>query len=279
MASAIDLLASIPPDETGGPTAKNRLDYQSDWTFCLLIRLHLQGKNYVVVCDYHDDVVVLDQSIASPTLDFYQVKTDTTKSWTINRLVKRKKGKDGPLPSILGKLFGHRSKFGEAVRSVNFVSHPPLSGNSLPQSPEDRLFLFKASELSDGDRKQISSCLRQELDLTDDLELEDMLLFHKAGLDISRHDRDTIGELIEYLDKRDPALSYKPKPIYRTIASEISRRTRCEGVFDNPDDIQQLKSISRDDFENMVVMLLDTPYVSAYGARTTDRANALPITS
>jgi len=90
MVSAFDLLASVPPTESGGPLAKNRLAYQSDWTFCLLLSLHLRGDDYVVICDYHDDVVVIDKSNITPILDFYQLKTDSKGTWNLRRLVSRK---------------------------------------------------------------------------------------------------------------------------------------------------------------------------------------------
>ena len=238
-------LASIPPAESGGKIAINRLSYQNDWVFCLLLRLHQQVKDYVIICEHHDDVVVSDESCDKPTLHFYQVKTDAAKPFTLARLRRSSEGS-----SILAKLYRHRKEFGEVARTLNFVSQPPLSGDSVPKAPCPQI--IRVADLNEEGRKLISKCLRQELGLTEDPELDEVLFFHRAGLDIAQHERDTIGELVQYIEKRYPDLPYKPKPMYRTIAGEISQKARCEEAIRCPDDIRKHKSISRDDFERMI---------------------------
>jgi hypothetical protein len=51
MASALDKLIATPPQEYGGSRASNRFAYQRDWTFCLLLKLHLGTDDYLVVCE------------------------------------------------------------------------------------------------------------------------------------------------------------------------------------------------------------------------------------
>jgi hypothetical protein len=55
-------LLDIKPRETSGARTANRFDYQDDWAFCQILELHEADDDYVVVFDYHDDVLVLDSA-------------------------------------------------------------------------------------------------------------------------------------------------------------------------------------------------------------------------
>jgi len=167
---------------------------------------------------------------------------------------------NGPLSSIIGKLYRHRLQFGDAARSLNFVSHPPLTIAEGPQPSSRGTLLFTTAELREEDRKLIANHLRIEFSLDEDPNIDEVLMFHKACLDIAMHKRDTIGELTQYLHDRDPSRSCKPIPIYLAIASEISKRTGCEGIFLCADDLKKYKSISRADFEEMIVSCIQEDY-------------------
>jgi hypothetical protein len=118
-----DLLITVQTRDVSGPRALNRFDYQKDWTLCLLMQLHDTHGDYMLILDYHDDVVLLDSSTAPSRATFFQVKTNPGGNWTLKQLTRQKKGKKGPLPSHLGKLWSHQVSFGSITCSCFFVTN------------------------------------------------------------------------------------------------------------------------------------------------------------
>lgn len=252
MRSALEILAGKPPKEQGGQRANNRFGYQKDWTFCLLLRLHQTHGDYLVVCDYHDDVLVMEDSQTPSEIHFYQVKTNVTKRWTITDLLAQKDGKTGRLPSMLGKLYSHRLEFDEVTGTLNFVANLPINVE-LPSTPsaENRDY-FGIDELAPKDITRIAKSLRKELALNGDPVLDAAIVFHVGGLSVQSHEDTTVGKLATYLENRDSSRGYPVSAIYRTIASEIERRSSVERPCTSVVDIKQLKAISRSDFEGFL---------------------------
>src|ERR1035437_9711941 len=133
--SLLDQLVQVAPREVSGSRSSNRSDYQKSWAFCLLLKLHKTGQHYLVLFDYHDDVVVLD-SAANPTaMDFYQVKTKKCGNWTATLLLKREKGaNDEPLNSIPGKMYSNKIAFPTTAKTSGCMRSEEASpGSNLKQ--------------------------------------------------------------------------------------------------------------------------------------------------
>ena len=113
----VSKLAARPPRETSGSRSANRFEFQKDWVICTILELHLAGSDYLVICDYHEDVIVLNKEIEGDQGRFYQVKTLPGKRWTIARLTKQQKGS-----SILGKLYQNYLLGREKTESLHLVS-------------------------------------------------------------------------------------------------------------------------------------------------------------
>lgn len=252
MDTALNFLVSNLPSEFGGQRSSNRLSFQRDWTLCLLLQLHLSGKDYLVVCDYHDDVIVLDQPDTTAKIHFYQVKTDLKKRWKIADLLRRKDSEKVKTFSVLGKLYRHRISFEPVVGTLNFVSNFALNMQlSNPPPIEDRIS-FTIDELTSKDIDKIKAALRTELQLSDDPILDAAIMFHVTELGIRGHDTHAKGKLTEYLEKLYPSRSFPVGAIYRVIADEILRKSNVETPCTTIVDIKSLKSISRDDFERYI---------------------------
>src|SRR5689334_18860686 len=92
--SLLDVIFQVKPREVSGSRSSNRSDYQKSWAFCLLLKLHRTRQDYLVLFDYHDDVVVLDSAGSPSAIDFYQIKTKKGGNWTATLLLKREEGAD-----------------------------------------------------------------------------------------------------------------------------------------------------------------------------------------
>jgi hypothetical protein len=80
--------------------------------------IHLLGKDYLYIFEYHKDILVLDYE--NPTsIEFIQVKKSDKNSWTTLRLSKQpEKGGN----SILGKPYAHVVNFLGVSIKLRFVS-------------------------------------------------------------------------------------------------------------------------------------------------------------
>src|SRR5690348_12284908 len=89
--------------ENSGSISSNGFDYQKDWSICKLLEEHQKSKDYTLLFDFHEDLVVLDSELNPVHADFYQIKTKKTGSWTMHQLLRRQNSKTSiPLHSILG---------------------------------------------------------------------------------------------------------------------------------------------------------------------------------
>lgn len=104
--SSLDKLASIHPKENAGASSSNRFEYQINWGLHRLLKLEeeeelMKYKNddgYVMILDYHDDIVVCNSDSGKDYIDFYQIKTRKNSNWTRTNLcikeVERNNGSD-----------------------------------------------------------------------------------------------------------------------------------------------------------------------------------------
>ena len=71
----VEALVRIPQSERGGEIAQRGFDYQTCWALSQMLEYELNGKNYVFIFEYHDDILILDDAISPEELTFAQVKT------------------------------------------------------------------------------------------------------------------------------------------------------------------------------------------------------------
>ncbi len=254
MTKAIDYLAAIPPTEYGGANAITGFAYQYSWTVCKLIELHKTADDYVVICDYHDDVVVLEGGISSEKVDFYQVKTTQKQPWTLNRLVRQKKGKNGKLlPSVIGKLFRHRENFKENVGNMAIVCNLPFSlSRKKGAGGNDECFTFDA--LEDNDQQLIIDNIKKEFLLPALFDINISLVFVVSNLNLSDHENGTRGRLEEFLRQRYPSREQFPVyPIFQVLIDEIKRLSGYRQPCQEITELVSRKGFQRKQFEEYIV--------------------------
>ncbi|WP_368157654.1 dsDNA nuclease domain-containing protein [Aeromonas sp. R10-2] len=64
-----EALVDIPQSERGGEIAQRGFDYQACWALSEMLEYELNGKNYVFIFEYHDDVLILDDHSTPPKFD------------------------------------------------------------------------------------------------------------------------------------------------------------------------------------------------------------------
>lgn len=258
MNPALGKLAARPPSDTAGARAKNRFDFQRDWILCEILDLYEAGRDFVIVCDYHDDVLVVD---AAPTCDvvaFFQVKTVGARRFTLKQLLKREDLKNGPGSSILGKLYSHRFAFPDAVGTTTLVSNlPPTLTAAKPPTIESRA-TWTVLDLLQTEQASILTSLSAELAAQGTVQLDQSFAFRTTPLSVKGHQTHAIGHVTEFLERLDGQAEHPALALYRTVADEIDRRFSREGVFTDADTMVKEKGFSKTQFDGVLNRCLAT---------------------
>lgn len=241
------------PRENSGTSSSNRFDYQQDWAICKLLELHQSGNDYLLVLDYHDDVVVLNSSENPSEMSFYQLKTKGSGNWTLKAMLKRGKGASGELPSMLGKLYGCKLSFPEHTLSLNFVSNASFSvelKDVKQKSIDKRTICF--SDLSSKEFLNVVSEIKTEHGLTDEPDLIDITFLHVSDLIINDRETYVKGKLSDFMESLNPDGKFKISLVYTTIFDEIKRKNNYEHEITDFDDLVKHKAVSRSYFQTIL---------------------------
>jgi hypothetical protein len=252
--SLLDQIVQVAPREVSGSRSSNRSDYQKSWAFCLLLKLHRTGNDYLVLFDYHDDVVVLDSSSNPAAMDFYQVKTKKSGNWTATLLLKREKGaNDQPLNSITGKMYANKIAFPTAARSLNFISNAQflIKNKDNPNSPTV-VDGFELAELCRATLIEFSKTIQQEHNLNYSPLCDIIIKFSTDPLSLEGHETHTAGEFANYLNEIRPNGKFAAVPGQRAIATAIARKTNHERTPATKHELIEAKGITRAEFEQML---------------------------
>jgi len=252
--SLLDQIVQVAPREVSGSSSSNRSDYQQSWAFCLLLKLHRTGQDYLVFFDYHDDVVVLDSSSNPTAMDFYQVKTKKTGNWTATLLLKREKGaNDKLLNSIAGKMYANKIAFPAAAKTLNFISNAQFSikHKDNPNSPTV-VAGFELAELCRETLTEFSKTIQAEHELDYSPLCDIITKFSTDPLSLEAHVTHATGELANYLNGIKPDGKFATASGQRAIATAIARKTNHERTPATKDELIEAKGITRAEFEEML---------------------------
>lgn len=251
-----DLFTNLPPRETSGSTVPDRFEYQKDWSLCLLLQLHLNDSDYLVVLDMHEDVVVFDSPSSPQKVKFYQIKTinsKSQKSWTRTALLKQHEGKKALKNSILGKLFSNKLKFETNPEKLAVVSNAPFSlrlTSGKRASITDRLITFM--DLHASERSAIEEALKKELSLPAVPVLKDLLFLEVSDLHIDKHSEHTRGKLVDFLELCAPKCATPVGTIYRVLIDHVRVKNDSTVKTKTFSELTNLKGISRREFQKIL---------------------------
>lgn len=251
-----NFISSAPLAETGGSTAVDRFDYQKNWALARLLSLHQGDGKYVLLCELHEDVAVLDCPDQPSSAFFYQIKTSAKSSWTLRRLTSRAKGNNGELlPSILGRLCAKAAQLKGQHVTLQLVTNgsggykfkSPVANHAQEVSGQR---LFEA--LDKDEWKALRASLAAELGEDLNGELEARLTVAVAKIPLDMHNEATLGLVTDFLDQHVKGANIRPKVFYRALFDEIRRRTVAKRPSGSISDVCQAKGIDRPGFDLML---------------------------
>ena len=249
----LELTEQIPEDNSGS-TASNRFGYQKNWPIYKLLELELLGRDYMIVMDYHEDVIILDSSSKYESVDFYQVKTRSGDYWRPSELTKTSINKKGEIiHSILGKLLKHSYNFTKA-RDYYFVTDSFMTPGVIIKGKDYQKAKVPFSKFKPETQKSIKDALNKEFE-----DLDEDIWYHvyisQEQLKTDNYKDDIIGFIDRFIDKKIPLAEIKATTLYDSLFGEIESLQDYEGAITEEDILTVKKSFKHTDFQNYIKKL------------------------
>jgi len=207
-------LINTPQTERGGEIAQRGFDFQSCWALSYLLEYELEGKEYVFVFEFHDDVLILNSENDPTKVTFAQVKTNESK-WTLAKLINPTKRK--PI-SYIGKLFENKNKFSDHDVELMFVTNAYFSFENKN--------IFGAHEIEEKLQEDITDKISVQLEDQSDIDLKS-LTFLKSDLSLEGHTAHLKGKICDFFDLYfEDEINVNPSSFARTLESACRDRSK-----------------------------------------------------
>ncbi len=255
-----EILINNKPRENSGSISSSRFDFQKDWSICQLLEYHKKCCDYLFIFDFNEDLLILDSETKPNKISFYQIKGDKSKNWTIERLIKSKKNKNGDfLLSILGKLYECKSKYDLKTDSLNFISNARFSVKLKDGSSGLKKDNICILEIDEKDREKIKKKIKAEFKLSDDPIYEDITFLKVTELSLDDSSNHTKGKLSDFLYNANPEGKFTIPALYQSLFDEVKRRTSYDKEINTYEELIDKKSIGKSMLDNWLnqKLLLD----------------------
>jgi len=243
----------VTPREQSGAETAERYEYQLHWAMRELLRRHQAGKNYCMLLEYFDDVVMLDDDVDPQHVDFYQVKTKRSGHWTITELTKRG-GKDKSELSPIGKMYAHRLSFPDASIALHFLSNVPLKATLADGSSADAHSAVSCNALPQKDADRLANAVRTEHALGNDtaVDLREITAFLFCEFGPAAAQKHVVGELESFMEALFPHRKVRTTAVYRAILAELRRRNNCRERPASFATLIELHGMTRREFQGLM---------------------------
>lgn len=268
--SSLDKLASIHPKENAGASSSNRFEYQINWGLHRLLQLEKAHEDYVMILDYHDDIVICNSEKQEDYIDFYQIKTRTYSRWGIRQLCEAdsKESKDEGCEntknsnnsdkdsndnnvkvanklSIIAKLLSHTKTFDD-TRNLYFITNEYITFTHNKKYVE-----FKS--LDEISKKSIIERISKQVEGLDE-EAFNKLIFVRTTLPESGYRDMMTGEIVRFL-KENWHLATDADEVYINLTSWLRKQSNYENLVDNREELLKFKSITHKEFNDYLIGL------------------------
>lgn len=245
-------LLAVPQRENAGARSANRFNYQQVWAFNHILDLIEYESDFLLLMEFHDDVIVLESTSNSETIDFYQIKTDDKPSrYLTASFITKNANKYPEKMSIAQKMIDNYSKFYSETKGIHLVSNKnfdfgelKVGGNSTNRA------VINLSEISDDQLNKIKKGMCQSCHLEEkscENNCINLIYFNVSFMDLVNYEDTILGKFVNYLSSTgiESSLS-KTKAILFTILGEIKRINNWELSSQSIDELKKRKSISKE---------------------------------
>lgn len=231
------------PREKSGSSSANRFDYQKDWALCKLLQVHTKEIEYILLLEYHDDVVLITKDNNNDEIEFYQIKTKGDTHWTLSSLISNDKKE----MSIISKMYDNINKFKKNAKKAVFVSNVycdlDLKSKNKPKDLEN----FSLKDLEEDKKSKMILKIKDELKLND--VDEEKIEFEVSKLHIKDSELGTRGQLSKFLESIGINY-YNIDAVYKALSGELKQKNNYEN--DITENLFEKKGIGRSQMDKYI---------------------------
>ncbi len=226
--------------DLSGSMAKNRFNFELLWGVDLLIDLCSKSSDdFYIVFDNNCDIELHLKN----GFEYYQIKTDKNKSFTIKRLTNINKNKKN---SILGTLYKLNNS--NKILKLGIVSNDYLSHNKSKIENDNYCF----SNLEKKLKNEIDKNIKKELGIESDIEFN-KIHFIKSDIPLNNQYNNIKGKLDNFLHINRKESKIRATPLFVMLKETIDQKATCEELCINYTEVLEKKGISRKWFEGLIL--------------------------
>lgn len=239
--------------EKSGSDTINKYHYQYHWALFEAFVRTAKRKEYVIVIEFHEDVVIGDSLDATCVkFDFFQVK-EVNKAYSIQSIIKStNKNPQSILSKLLSSVKKHELK--GRLKSIGLVAS---NGFSFKSKDETDLKILKVTDLKEDDKKKIENAIKKEIaeGLDDCLELH----FIHSDLPSKADELAVKGKISEVTSALFPNSKYNVEDIYRMLIDELFRKGEDSFDYTEWDDLLDNKALTSDKVIDAIEICTNNP--------------------
>ena len=238
MKEAIRQIIELKPDDNSGSTISNRYGYQKNWAMMKMLELERKGRDYMIVFDYHEDIMVIDSLADDPQIDFFQVKSLRGDYWLL---------------SILAKLLKHSVDF-TRTRDFYFVTNSFFNTSQYAKGEDYVPSKVPFSKFHENIRMKTMEKVRQEIkDLKEGV--WEHLYVSQEQLSVNDYKSELLQEIQTFIDEKIPLGEIKRETMYDALYGEIEGKQNYDDLITDENVLTTRKSIRHEEFANFIKQL------------------------
>lgn len=258
--------------EFAGASTFGKYNFQFHWALCEIIEKHKNNKEYALLIEYHEDVVIADSLDANlAKFEFYQVKNQSA-TFTPAALTKRKKGSGETLKSsVLGKLLSSciDTEYEERITKIGLVSS---SGFSIKVDKSLKLDVLKVGDIAESDLATLTKDINNELGIK---VLPEHLQFIVPEIQLKNQEDYVLSQFSRLVISLFPGALCNPVNIYRSVVDEMGRIGRIEYDYKDWARLIDKKSLTSTEVHKVLTQHSSHPCVDDLKSNFDDLANDL----
>ena len=244
--------------ETAGASTFGKYNFQFHWALCEIIEKHKNKKEYALLIEHHEDVVIANSLNADEAqFEFYQVKNQKAK-YTLTSLTKRTKGANDTLKnSVLGKLLSSciNTKYEDRITTIGLVSS---SGFNLNLDKDLKLDVIKVGDITASDLASLTQDINNELGIE---VLPEHLQFIVPAIQLNNQEDYVLSHFARLVNELFPGAFCNPVNIYRSVVDEMGRIGRVEYDYKDWARLIENKSLTSTEVHNVLTQHTTHPCV------------------
>lgn len=223
--------------EKSGAATFDKYSFQYHWALYRVISNHEDQKEYAVIIELHEDVVVSDSlEVNQAKFEFNQVKTNKTPFNTYQLVGKKKSGS-----SVLGKMInGVSSKpYFTHIETLNLVTSNKFSLELAKENVD--LKIIRKEDLSSKQISDLESELKKEIGIK---ELPTNLRFIISDIPDSDYQTILIGTIAKLINSLFPGSYTNAESIYTLLIDELYRKGKVKYDFAKWEELLKNKALT-----------------------------------